>query len=190
MEYWQYWNNLFLMHSSSRPHLHLISIPRGIRARVRVRFCHYLNSHGTSCHGNLLFTRLLIGWELWLEFNPLFQGFCSSLPDVSKCKKTFPRVKTLFGALNFGKIELYFERQANCIMSLGKKYTESHTHTDVKRWFILTCTRHTSKYRKPDEYKISKQRYWGGYGKPDEYKSRKQRCNDANTEKKYGKPED
>ena len=48
------------MYSSGRPHLHLISIPMGIRVGVRVRFSCYPNSHGTSCHGNLLFTSHLI----------------------------------------------------------------------------------------------------------------------------------
>ena len=135
------------MYSSSRPHLHLISIPRGIRARVRVRFHHYPNSHGTSCHGNLLFTRLLIGRELRLVFNPLLQGFWCSLPDVSKCNLTFPRIKTLFGALNFGK-------KTSCTLNVKQpaswalkelKATESHTHTDAKRRFILNWTRRTRK---------------------------------------------
>ena len=50
---------LFLMNSSRQPHLHLICIPRGIRARVGVN--PNPNSLETGCHGNLLFTRLLIG---------------------------------------------------------------------------------------------------------------------------------
>ena len=61
LEYNQYWNKIIINECIPPTLFAFICIPKGIRARVRVNPNPNPNSLETSCHGNLLFTRPLIG---------------------------------------------------------------------------------------------------------------------------------
>ena len=152
LEYWQYWNKLFFINSSSPPHLHLISTPMGIRVRVRVIFCHYLYSHGTCCHGNLLFTRFLIGRELQLEFNPLFQDL-EHLFKVSKYNSTFPRVKTLLELSENSSHTSKVEQSALWNKLKILKHTLIFIVNGILFLHIHDGVQASQKYGEPDAYK-------------------------------------
>ena len=135
-------------------------IPRGILGLGLGLFSRCPNSHGTCCHGNLLFTRFLIGWVPQLEFNPLFQDFWCSFLKVSKYYSTFPRVNTLFWGVSENS-SYTSKRRVNCTLKHIKN-TESHTHIHCKRHFISTHPwRRTSKSKIRKTWKSGKQHYSG-----------------------------
>ena len=161
----QYRNKIILMNDPADLiciHLHLIFIPRGIRARVRVRFLQDHNSPGTSCHGNLLFTRLLIGQEFQLIFSHCFPDF-DAVFLVSKCNSTFLMVKLY--SFNSRKLELYFATSRTLHHEQWKilKVTLTLMRNNV---LFLSIHKHIPTHRK--------------YGKPDEDKSWKQHYSGAN----------
>ena len=97
-------------------HLHLIYV----RVSVGVNPNPYFNSHGTSCHGNLLFTRSPIGRVFELIFNPLFEGCWWSFLRVSKCNSILLRVS---------QRSSYFETQIKLHQETQQMWnTKDHTH--------------------------------------------------------------